>query len=381
MQREIITDNTIDNYIVISPTKPSFVFFPKEESQVIKGVDYLTGADTDGKITTNDAESASFIDHRGSPAATVPINSSASPSDYIGAAKIDVPHIIDLTFTDLLLFDSINNPISIQQSSDLNDSLVVDLNGGIATLMNGLQVLTVPADIFNTTLTVLDDIIANKNNPVKNNYGKYYIKISPKYIETEITNIFARKHKDWNAINSADNRRTLYYINKTAFSGTPWDFSTIATVSGQDQGGRLLGSVTEVLNSTKTVIKQTKFITENNLYLNSSYDSEIVLSPDNIGYDSILNQPAIGDILRIYPRETYFNPIFIELDYQDNSMDIRKLLQFISNDATRDLKTNVIEIYDENGITTDSQGNLNGNVSQSYIISIENDKEIKRKLK
>jgi hypothetical protein len=39
MQKEIITDNTIDNYVVISPTKPSFVFFPKEESQIIKGVD------------------------------------------------------------------------------------------------------------------------------------------------------------------------------------------------------------------------------------------------------------------------------------------------------------------------------------------------------
>jgi hypothetical protein len=293
--------------------------------------------------------------------------------------QVDVPYLVKNQFALLKLYNTITNNPSVLGTQQLQETLETALQVDIKTLSNGVQMFTFPANSLIEILTDEQEILNNFGVVEKKLYGKHYVTLLPKYIDTEILTITERIHKEWLNVTGTENRRKYYEINNIPFADSDWNFEPILP-GYLDQGGRLLGSVVEVLNAAKTVVKQTKIITESNLYLSTGTSGFLTLSPDHIGYDSVLNLPVVGDILRVYPRETYFNPITFEIDFQNPARNLDLLLQFISNDAVRDNNSQVIEIYDENGITTDEQGNLNGNVTQRFQISFENNKEVRRRL-
>lgn len=375
LEKAIIKDNSIDNFIPITPTKPQVGYIHKEESQQFGSQDYnydgvnnipqTTMADTFAEISTRQGLNSDVKD--------IPVNSANSATDYIGIVKFDVPHIINPEFTDFLLMDVQTNPYTTIQSAPLESLITTlyesgDTDPKVIGLFNGMQALRIPANKFNNLTST----------PIVKNFGKYYIKISPKYIESEITSILSRKHVSWQSVNpgDAEGRRTIVKVDKTPFTSTPWGFE-----NNNKQSGRLHGSIIEVWDNSLSIKKQTKISVEEDLSLdNNNASASFVITPDNVGYDPSSQVPAIGDKLRIFPRETYFNPIYVEVDYQNKELDLEALIKFMKNDAARNTKTGVMEIYDDNGIVIDSQGNLNGTVIQAYQISQPQDIEIRRRI-
>lgn len=368
-----LQDNTIDNYIPITPTKPQVGYIVKEENQQfptreynydgINNVSNTTSLDTSTEVITRQSLTSDVKD--------IPVNSKVSATDYIGAIKYDVPYVINPDFTDFLLLDIQANTFSTLANANI-ESLTVplyetgDTNSKIVSMFNGLQGLRVPANLFNTIV---------EGNTTKN-FGKYYIKISPKHVDVSISQITLKKHVDWQLVNSTDveGRRQVIGFNNSNFRNTPWLFE-----NNPLQRGRLHGSIVEIWNNGLTEKKQTKVLVEENINLSAS-TGFFSLTPDVMGYDSPNEVVGLGDILRVYPRETYFNPIYIEISYTNKDNDLLSLIQFMKNDAVRDLTSNVIEIYDENGVGTDPNGNLTGTIVQSYQISQEQNKEIRRQI-
>lgn len=375
MEKITIQNNTIDNYIPITPTKPQTGYIHKEESQQFSSLEYnydgvnnipeTSTADTYGEITTRKALISEVKD--------IPTASANSATDYIGIVKYDVPHIIDETFSDFSLIDVQTNSYTELSTANIESLAtplfdLTDTDVKVISLFNGLQVVRIPKDKFND-LT---------QTPTVKKFGKYYIKISPKFIEAEVQNIVSRRQVSWQTVNPADSegRRVVLTVSNANFNSTVWAFE-----NNNMQRGRLHGSIIEVWDNSLTVKKQTKVSVENTVGLDGgSGSAAFVITPDNVGYDAPDQVVAITDILRIYPRETYFNPIYIEVDYQNKELDLSALIKFTKNDAARNLKTGVIEIYDENGIVIDSQGNINGTVVQAYQISTaaNGDVEVRR---
>lgn len=364
MEKIIIKDNTIDQYVPITPTKPQTGYIHKEESQQFSSLDYnydgvnnipeTSTADTYSEIVTRKNLTSDVKD--------IPVVTANSATDYIGIVKYDIPHVIDEAFADFSLIDVQTNSYSALSTANI-ESLAVplfdttDADAKVITLFNGLQVVRIPTNKFNDL----------SQTPVVKNYGKYYIKVSPKYIEVEVQNIISRKQVAWQSVNPADaeGRRSIVHVSNANFLLTPWNFE-----NNNKQRGRLHGSIIEIWDNSLTVKKQTKVSVENSLGLDGGTGiASFVITPDNVGYDAPDQVVGITDILRIYPRETYFNPIFIEVDYQNKDLDLEALVKFTKNDAARNLKTGVIEIYDDNGIVIDNQGNINGTVVQAYQIS------------
>lgn len=375
MEKVTVKDNTIDNFIPITPTKPQIGYIHKEESQQFGSHDYNYDGVNNIPQTSNADTFSEVIIRKGlnSDIKDIPVVSANSATDYIGVVKYDVPHIIDPIFADFFLVDVQTNPFTTLQSAPLESLMTTLFDSGdtdpkVVNLFNGMQALRIPANRFNN-LTV---------TPVVKNFGKYYIKIAPKYIESNITSILQRKQVSWQQVNPADaeGRRMIIKVDNTAFTSTPWSFE-----NNNKQSGRLHGSIIEIWDNSLTIKKQTKISVEEDLSLdNNSGTAAFVITPDNVGYDPASQVPGIGDMLRIYPRETYFNPIYVEVDYQNKELDLEALIKFMKNDAARNTKTGVIEIYDDNGIVIDSQGNLNGTVIQAYQISQPKDIEIRRKI-
>lgn len=372
MNKITIKNNTIENYIPIEITKPQIGFIVKEESQQFGSKTY--NATATANVNTDTADTyGDLINHQAS-GATFPINAANSATDYIGAINHNVPHILNPLFTDFKLYNLVTNSFSTLAGASF-DSLsedlfpVTDTEAKVATMFNGLQLVRIPIDRLNDTL-----------NDIKN-YGKYYVKIAPKYIDTTITAVTLRKHEAWANVDASDSegRRQLIRTDNSSFIGTPWGFENPAY---KYQVGRLLGSVVEVWDSSLTTKKQTKIINENAISLDSNAGvASFGLSPDNVGYDSPNEAAGVGDILRIYPRETYFNPVYVEIEYQNPDEDITAAIQYIKNDAVRDMTGETIEIYDSAGVTTESDGSLSGTVVAIYQISKENGKEIRRSIK
>ena len=253
-----------------------------------------------------------------------------------------------------------------------------------------MQKLRLPKNRFNTILTVPSDILANNGSNVVYNYGSYHIVIKPKYFETSILSFENSTQTRWEDLptsisgdgssstlnlSSTTKRRTIVTCDKDGFLGTIWNFENNAK-----QSGRLFGSVVEVWNSTKTVLKQSKVVMENQFNLDVPSDVQLVISPDNMGYDVENQSITTGDILRIYPRENYFDQIIIEISYQNSSTQVTSLVSFMVNDVVRDLSNGIIEIYDDKGITIDSSGNFNGNVIKRYQIAQYNNFEVRKKI-
>lgn len=403
-----ITDNTQDVFVVINPSKQQIAFFPKEESQMFtsksstftgtRPTGFINDPDTESESTDTRAfiqrakneaygQSDSALDYTGVWGG-VPfdatnlsllykyklqnINSSHTETDYIGAVNIDVPAIINPAYATFKLYN-----LQTATLSDLYAS--TDSAAKIVNVLTGFQTLRIPQNVLNTVLTDETAIIANNSSPIIPNYGLYYITVSPNYIRTTVANIVNRRQVDWlnmpsngelsydsvneNLIIAPDSqRRNVYECNKTDFQSLPWNFE-----ASNLQSGRLYGSVVEIWDSTETTLKQVKTMAENEFnFSDSGAQPHFTLYPDNVGYDAPSQLPGVGDILRIYPRETSFNQFIIEVNYINGSLQIQNLLSFMMNDAVRDITTGTYEIYDNIGFTLDSSGNFNGNVIQRY---------------
>lgn len=379
MQNNIINyqlkDGTVDNNVVINPTKQQIFSIPKEESQIFPSSSFNFSTIPVG--FTNDPEwQTEDRDAQISTSSDQHILSSWSPSDYVGLTNYTVNALINEGFSTFKLYNPTTNTTSNFYSSF----------GNIQNLMTGVQLMKIPAHIFDTTLTDPILIAENGGSPYLPNYGTYYIVVSPTCIRTTIVSNDNRYHYEWakNSFNEmvvggdtvpVNKRRTVYHCNNTDFIGTPWQFEINPT-----QVGRLLGSIVEVWNSTGTILKTTKVMNENDFNFLGSL-TNFVLSPDYMGYDPLSYIPTVGDMLVIYPRETAFNQFIIKLNYIDGTKDVKAALEFMLNDVARDMTTGIYEVYDDNGITIDSSGNFNGTVVQKYQISQYGNFELRKKIK
>jgi len=377
MIKYTLNNNGILNYIPIEPQKPVFGFFPREDAAQrtlrdhnYNGVDNIPNTQScDSEPDINLAINAGF---------TIPMSYKYYQPGYMGATTQVIPHIIDSNKADFKTFylsedldlSSYNNPSNVE--SWLTDLFVSNDNFKIATLFNGLQFLKLPINCFN-------DIVVS---PIAPKYGLHYIKIAPKYIDVPVVNIIPREqinllYPSFTLLRQYGFRQVIE-VNKTNLTGTVWAFENLSSVY---QRGRLSGSIVEVWNSTKSIKKQSKIIVEDDYYNNNSAStSALILSPDTVGYDAPSQVVTPGDVLRIYPRESYFTPLFIEVTYQGLTNDLTAMVRFMKNDAARDLTNNVYEIYDDNGITIDSNGNLDGEVIMSYQIVKVGQKEIRKRI-
>lgn len=369
-----LIDNEIDKYILINPIQQQFFSLPKEESQVFTSRSYNYSSAPMGY--TNDPGNESENRDLELNTTDTHLNASFMPTDYIGMSIINLPYKIIENFADFRLF----NP-----SDDTAKDLYSEVGNNLKTFTLGVQMLKIPKNIFNTILT--DEIaIQNNGGEIKKNYGNYFINISPRYIESIVSNVEDKAHFPFEKL--GDNfitidgivypekrRRNIYSINISDFIGIQWEFESNLKASG-----RLIGSVVEIWDSSGIEIKQTKIMAENEYNLEDGV-FRFVLSPDNMGYDSEKNDININDIVRVYPRESYFNPILIDINYEDNSANIKAALQYMVNDVTRDLTTGIYEIYDETGVKVDSSGNFDGKVIQKYQVQQFGKYEVRKKLK
>lgn len=313
-----------------------------------------------------------------------PINSSHTATDYIGAATMTVTANIVDDFADFKIWTLATGSVDeLFEDGDTTEKAKF--------ITNGFQTLRIPANKLNTILTTQDEIEANNNSNVRKNFGQYYFIVSPKYIQTVVGNVIDRKHVEWldmldNAdqtvsgvhiqYNPADKRRKIYECDKVDFEGLPWDFE-----SSGEQSGRLFGSIVEVWDSTSTTLKQVKVMTENEFNFDTADSMRFVLYPDNVGYDAPLQEIISGDILKIFPRETYFNQIVVEINYKDKTLQIENLLAFMLNDTVRDMLTGIYEIYDNNGFTIDETGNYSGTVLNRYQVFSTDKTEARKRIK
>lgn len=259
----------------------------------------------------------------------------------------------------------------------------IPLGTTVLAFANKSAILSEVVTTINTGYTgvALVNTVSASDTDIVKNLGKYYIKISPKYFDLKITNVTNGNHYSISELAvtsaSATPRATVLTTDlgdsKTGVSSYPWNFGAYPLMSG-----RLFGSICEVWEAGFVRMKIQKTVGENQLNTTLNVGS-IVLQPDLIGMESGNNYPSTNNILRIYPRETYFDPIFIEVDYTSTT-SIEDLIKYLMNDAVRDTKTGIMEIYDNNGITIDASGNVNGKVVQSFQISQENDLEIRKRV-
>ena len=282
-----------------------------------------------------------------------------------------VPHIINPDYADFKYFymeegidlSSYSNPTAME--SWLEELFDVGDNFKIATLFNGLQFLKIPINRFNDTTV----------NPNINNYGTYYIKISPKYIETTINVIDVHP-------NNAVDYLTLIILRAPFAASTLYNFGDTHFL----QVDRLTGSIVEIWDSSLQIKKQSKIILndnyayENDLNYPTGLESLIVVSPNTANKDFIQQTPTIGDKVRIYPKESYFEPIFIKVSYQSATNDLLETIRYLKNDVSRDLVNNIIEVYDDAGATVNNQGVIDGVVIQSYQISKIGQRELRKRL-
>ena len=380
-----LQDHSVKTYVPFGAQTPMIVSYPHVQSQLF----YAANPSVNPQALNPTTNSANSVGDPNFPRRLY------SPTEYIGAGTSLIPHIVDEAFADFSLLEASVDPTS---AGALNGTAVVDLYEvsdnavKLGTYFRGMQALRIPPHRFDTTLTDPADIIANNNNIYKPKLGKYYVKISPKYVESKVLATTPRVDYGDAALASITNntpaaseyailtppgsfvgQRTLYFLDKTPFVSTPWTFET-----APEQSGRLFGSVVEVWNSTGSILKTTKTVAENAFNFSNNKDITVALEYDAFGFEAPNQTPGVGDIIRIYPRETYFDPIFIEIDYIGVGNDILSLINFMKNDVARNLETGVFEIYDDKGITIDANHNLSGKVIQAYQISREGKYEVRR---
>lgn len=383
-----LKDHTVDQFVPLDPKTEQIGFFATEESFVFQTRDHdfdIVGATPE---TQTELRTSQVLSHQAT-GSLIPIPGNISPTEYMGATTYTVPKIIDPTFADFFAvdlqtndFNALANATTVEQfAEDLfpND----DTDAKVATIFNGMQVLRIPANRFNTILTDPQEIENNNGSEIVENLGKYFIKVSPKFIETTIEQIDRGKHFRWDQLDTQivggifEERRTRTLLSTAPFEGTPWDFEATP-----GQRGRLFGSVVEVWTADLKRLKQHRIVGEHALNVTSTTTdvSAFILYPNIKGYDPAADIPTVGDVVRVYPRESYFKPIYIDVDYIGANNDILSLVRFMKNDVARNLDNGVFEIYDDSGIQIDEDGNLSGTVTQSYQISKEGNFEVRRRL-
>ena len=375
MMKYELLDNSVDQFITISPTKQQMFFMPTEESQMFQSRSYTSagGPPPAGYLSDPATETERREAYIGSVGSDNHFVGPFMPSQYIGMAVYDLPTLIDENFANIKLLN--NGVISPFYSSF----------GNITNLMNGLQLVKVPATEFASLLTDPVAIAANGGSLLWN-YMTYFMIISPKYVQSNITQIDERRHFPFENLGDDEvigvnilpiyKRRNIYYCPNSDFTAQPWNFE------GQTfQAGRLIGSVVEIWDSSGSTLKQQKVMNENDFGFGTGSSMSFVLSPDNVGYDSIGKDPQVGDIIRVYPIETNFNQIVIEIDFVDKLKTTKAAIQFMTNDVARDMTTATYEIYDDNGLTVDpTTGIVDGTVVQKYQIAQYGNTEIRKRI-
>jgi hypothetical protein len=376
MIKSDLFDNTKEAFIVFETSKQQPAFYPKEESQMFqsKDFDYVTG-DANNSSVNQDSEAFS----QRATGSYLPLNSSHTATDYIGATNVKVSYTISDTFSDFKLYD-----LTKAELKDLYSN--TDTAAKLKKVVNGLNSIRIPVNIFNTILSPSDEaaIIANGNDPIVKNYGLYYVIIKPKYVQSVISRIEPRAQYDWTDIpanndgsgNPIQKRRTVYFCDIDDFKSTVWNFE-----GNGKQSSRLFGSVIEVWDSSGENLKQVKVVMENQGDFSSDAEMGFVMSPDNVGYDPASQNPSIGDVIRVYPRETYFDDIVIEVNYKDKYLQVENMIAFMLNDVARDVLTGGYSIYDDKGFTVDTNGTLTGNVIHRYQISATDRYELRKRIK
>lgn len=445
-----LKNHSIDEFVPFTADKPMLASYPSVNSQMFYAADPSvnpsslspsTNSPDPGTVASANIYNTNIVTNSAGNAIINPVGQTLNPSttgfyppsrfpDYVGAATILVPHIVDENFA---TFSLILSSVSLTSAAALNGSAIqnlflsTDTAPKLGTIFTGMRVLRIPAHRFDTLLTTPVAIAANNNNPYQQNLGTYYIKISSNYIQTTITSVVPKvQNPDFtNTILSSEvlsertfldltsylsalqgvikapstttvafptyaaypgitstilqnflNQRTQYIFDNTPFAGTNWAFE-----SAPNQQGRLYGSIVEVWDSTGTTLKTTKVMAENAINISTIGSNGVcALEYDAFGYEAPSQTPTTGDIIRIYPRETYFNPIFFEIDYIGVGHDLTDLIAFMTNDVVQNLGTAVYSVYDNNGVTVDSSGNINGNVQQEYQIFNVGQYQIRKKL-
>lgn len=363
LQKETITDNSIENFILLNPTAPQLLTFSKEESWAIEGREHNY---TIPGFNKNTVDITTEFNETKATSGKNATNSPWTATDYIGMTLKNYPCNINEVYADFKLVSLVTNDFTALVSSPINSTLIdvypiSDTNNKLANIAVGSQLMRLPAEI-------LQDI---NQDPIVNNYGNYILNITPKYVEVEVLSLSSRNHKKYSALTTTqDYRRQFITFANAPFTGTVWNFEA------QDkQQGRLYGSIVEVWSGDLTTRRKVAVVNENTFDF-SSGTGELVLGPDLVGYDSINEVVLVTDKLRIYPRETYFNPISILLTFEDYSKSLSSAIKFLKNDAVRDIVSGVIEIYDDAGV--DENGD--GTVIESFQVSQENQKEVRRKI-
>lgn len=377
MIKKELYDNTKESFLVFETQKQQPVFFPKEESQMFgsKSFDFLTPSP---QVMSDNQDEEAFA-NRAVPN-FLSLNSSHTPTDYIGAINLTVPSSIKEEFVNFKFYN-----LTTDVLKDFYE--ITDTTQKIKNIAIGVQRLRIPTNVFNKVLDpVIDEgeIADGGGNNIIKYFGKYYLFIKPKYIQSVISNVIEKAHipfADMVTNNDGFNvpiekRRTIYECNKTDFLLSPWDFET-----EPNQSGRLFGSVVEIWNSAGTELKQIKVMNENIFKFNTIGEMQFVLSPDNFGYDPSTQNGTIGDIIRVYPRETYFNEIIIEIDYKDQYLQLENMISFMLNDVARDMKTGSYQVYDEKGLKVEDTGLITGKVIHRWQISQTDRFELRKRIK
>jgi hypothetical protein len=376
-----LKDHSLNVFVPFAAQTPMFATYPHIYSQLFDA----------RNSNTNPAALQASTNSFTNPTSPYFAQRITTPTEYIGAATLPVLHSVNETFALFTYVAEATISSAADSIAEINLYTANDVEQKINTVFHGLQTLRIPKNRFDTVLTDQAAIDANNGSIYKPNLGKYYVRICPKYIDTTIAGVITKVDNtdafkqalaagatftgtEYASLNNSyQGQRNLYLLDKEPFKGTPWAFEQTP-----NQRGRLYGSVVEVWNSTKTILKTTKVMAENIINPAVGGNDICALEYDAFGFDADGQKPSQGDILRIYPRETYFDPISIELDYVGAGNSVLELIRFMKNDVARNLVTGVYEIYDDKGISIDAQKNISGTVIQAYQISKEGTYEIRR---
>lgn len=363
-----LRDHGLVNYIPIKFKRNISAPMPKEESQTYAGKSfaYNPTSPTNNTISNDNTDLVKLFVQNGVEK-ELRINSPITETDYSGIINNEISIIQDEDFVNINFYkEGVWSPTSLFPN---------DLAQKIKTIL-GNQFLILYDNTFNT--------FDPDTNSWTKNYGNYYIVIEPLYIETTVTDIKIKEHikygTDLVAATTNSSRQSQYFLDITPFRGTKLLFERSFNGSTNEAifSNRLMGSVIYTKNNNGTD-KNVKVITNDYFDFNNNI-AKITMSPDYMGYDSPFSTIGIGDKVRVYPKECYFKPISIKVEYTQETNALDLMRQYSLNDAVRDLKTNIIEVYDDSGLTINPDGGIDGRVIFSYIISQEGTKEVKRRI-
>ncbi len=387
-----IVDDSQDTWVVIEPKKPLVSFIPLEQENYVLGKSaFNTGTPTANTEIRNDNEDISTYAASAAEEGKAILTSTISnllPKKYAGVHSYLTPYNIKSDFCNFHIMNLIDN--DYENLSDTQEAITEtdlfdndDSGKKIVNLHLGLQAIRIPISALK-----VDNV---------SQYGKYFIRISPKYIETTVQSVVESNvgedlgSLNNNVTNSPEKKNSIaLLVNKSDFENDGiWNFKNFpdSDSSISHQTNRLMDSVVEVyrngdLIGTKTITGNDFNFSNSSVAPFTSLISLITLGPDLMGWDPAEEMIGSGDVLRIYPRETYFDPIIIDIDFVSKKQDFENLLRFLQNDTVRDINTNIVEVYNDEGITVDPEsGQIDGTVIMRYQVGQTDVKEYRKTLK